>query len=206
MFDGHYIEWTNRRVSAITDRFGKEFFLNKTILELGCGLSGIGDKFAAIGSVVYRCDGRKEHIYQLKDTDSIFSFICDLDMDFPSGLYDIILSLGTVYHLKDASAHIKKCCVAAKEVFIIETECLDTKDNICININEPGDYDQALGGVGSRPSPSFIENEVTKNGFIFDRYVGPDNNDSQHKYMWSMENNYRYGPNTRAMWFCKRKV
>ena len=48
MFNDHYIDWRIKRISKILELYDKDFFNNKSILELGCGLGDIGKEFISL--------------------------------------------------------------------------------------------------------------------------------------------------------------
>ncbi|TXJ11000.1 hypothetical protein [Brachyspira aalborgi] len=65
-FQDHYEYWRAKRIVAIVEHYGENFFKGKKILELGCGYGDIGKVLISIGAEVIFCEGREEHINILK--------------------------------------------------------------------------------------------------------------------------------------------
>jgi hypothetical protein len=86
---------------------------------------------------------------------------------------------------------------------ILETETCDSEKIICKNTQENG-YDQALNGVGSRPSPVYIENVLKKNGFEFKRLDDSELNSSFHVYDWIPKNDDSFRDGLRRFWIAWR--
>lgn len=62
MFDGHCHEWRLKRISAIVEYVGADWFRGKRILEIGCGLGDIGAILWAFGADVVFSEGRPENV------------------------------------------------------------------------------------------------------------------------------------------------
>ena len=79
MFDNHYIDWRKKRFDFIINYYGKDYFNNKTILELGSGYGDLGAMFIDYGAKVTSVDARQEHIKYLSKiikNDLIFETEC----------------------------------------------------------------------------------------------------------------------------------
>lgn len=57
-FQNHYEYWRAKRIVAIVEHYGENFFKGKKILELGCGYGDIGKVLISIGAEVIFCEGR----------------------------------------------------------------------------------------------------------------------------------------------------
>jgi len=67
-----------------------------------------------------------------------------------------------------------------------------------------GLWDQALNGVGSRPSALNIENFIRSNKFNFKRYDDPDLNSPPHFYDWKEENTNLSPIGQRRFWIISK--
>jgi 2-polyprenyl-3-methyl-5-hydroxy-6-metoxy-1,4-benzoquinol methylase len=102
-FQEHYIEWRTNRFNTIVNYYGKEWFKNKNILELGCGYADFGNLFCKLGSNVTSTDIRKKHLkIAKKKYPQITTVECDLDNEWLfDEYYDLILNTEVLYHLKN---------------------------------------------------------------------------------------------------------
>jgi hypothetical protein len=64
-------------------------------------------------------------------------------------------------------------------------------------------YDQALNGVGSRPSPAYVERVMREEGFSYNRLTDARCNWDLHEYDWPVKNTREYRNGMRRMWFAK---
>lgn len=206
-FMGHYVDWRNKRLKAITDFYGASSFKNKTLLELGCGHAHIGKYFYDLGAEVTVCDARKEHIEKVKELyPELITYVFDANKEFPfDGIFDFIINMGLLYHLTDPLYNLKKSCESTTNL-ILETEVVDSKDfYTTIKVYENSShYDQSIRPYAIRISIACIEQLLDAYGFQFER-VDDDRCDSgMHNYSWIPSDNKQYRSGYRKMWFCKK--
>jgi hypothetical protein len=205
-FRGHYDNWIESRMNGIKKYITPEYFKGKTLLELGSGHAHVGNRFYELGAIVTSSDARKEHIYVVNTIyPHINTLLIDVDKNDIKDTYNIILHWGLLYHLSEIDVHLeqvsKKC-----NVLLLETEVSDTDDDtFFISTNEEG-YDQAFNYKGIRPSPSYIEKVLQKNGFQYKLIKDPILNSGYHHYDWDI-NNTKLGRNgLRRFWICWKNV
>jgi hypothetical protein len=178
------------------------FFKSKTLLELGCGHAHIGNKFHELGAIVTSTDVRDEHLKNVNQMyPHIKTYVLDADKDdIPDG-YNVILHWGVLYHLEEIETHLEK--IAQKcDVLLLETEVSDSDDStFYISTNEDG-YDQAFNGIGIRPSPSYVEKVLEKNGFKFKLIEDPILNTGYHMYDLEIKNTKTWASGWRKFWIC----
>lgn len=204
-FIGHYDEWRTKRINKIISFYGREFFRNKTLLEVGCGYGEIGACFFKLGALVTCSDARAEHLLVLKERyPKIQTIYADLDNEWPfRKKFDIVIHMGVLYHLKNIDYSLKNSCNAA-QYLILETEVCDSFDPYMkISMVEEG-YDQAFNGVGFRPSPRYVERVLSENSMMYIR--SNDNlNASIHGYDWPLLGSGAWRMGERRFWFCYKK-
>ena len=91
----------NVKKEEICEIFGADFFKDKTILELGCGMGQIGDHFKHLGATVTFAEGREcfaNEMRKLFPTNEIHVLDQENEWTFDKK-YDIIIHLGVLYHL-----------------------------------------------------------------------------------------------------------
>ena len=121
MFDRHYIDWNFKRIKKIVDHFGHAAFMDKTVLDLGCGHSDIGGALSRLGARVIAVDARPEHLNVAKHKYPHITTLCaDLDQKWPFGdqKFDFILNLGLICHLTNYRKILEHCCYSTTNFVI----------------------------------------------------------------------------------------
>lgn len=219
MFDQkNYQEWNEKRINFLLTRFTKDFFKNKTILELGCGYGFIGNQFYETGAKVWCCDVRQENVNKGKELfpHLIFSQInLNSEEPFPGLEFDIIIHFGTLYHLScDLEKHLLKMLSKTKKYMFLETEVSDSFDEkYNLSVKESTDQDQSIDGQGQRPSPAMIEKIFDENNIKYNRCIDVELDCEVGYYSWEPQNTgdwIRKRPNgqikdgQRCFWIIKK--
>lgn len=205
-FAGHYVDWRNRRVAAIIDYYGEDWFQGKRILEVGCGHAEIGHRFSLLGAYVTVSDARKEHLRVATEKyPHLQCILADSDLDWIfEDHYDLIIHMGLLSHLRDPE-HSIFLSTQHCDFLVLESECSDSDDPFyCVSTQERG-YDQAFNGIGSRPSPQFVERCLDKCQFHYESIKDDSCNTALHYYNWPVQNTGLWRDGQRRMWFCKGK-
>ena len=169
---------------------------------MGCGYADIGNMFHEVGAIVTSSDARNEH---LEVVNNRYPHIKTLQIDGDNidikDKYDIILHWGLLYHLNEIDIHLEK--VSQKcDVLLLETEVSDSDDiNFYISIDEDG-FDQAFNNKGIRPSQTYIENVLARNGFEYKLIKDPILNSDFHCYDWDITNSNTWRNGLRRFWIC----
>ena len=208
-FKGHYPDWTSSRIKCLEKYIGKEFFKDKTVLEVGCGHGHNGNILTNLGSLVTSVDARETHLTHAKKLYPHMNFeIFDADKDKISLNYDIILHWGLLYHLKQIETHIANVCSRCK-CLLLESIVSDSEDDTYyVNINESTKHhefsDQAFNSIGIRPSPFYVEKLLKKNGFNFKIIKDSLLNTDCHVYDWDHSDKSTHTKNCalRRFWIC----
>jgi len=207
-FGGHYRNWRTRRIAAIIDHYGPAWFAGKRVLELGCGYGDIGMALVQLGADVTFSDGRQEHLDQLAEWypemkgDSLVCY--DAEQPWPfTQRFDLILHLGLLYHVDNWQAALAGA-IASTDELVLETEVCDSDDPTMIVKTVEEGYDQALSGIGSRPSGPFIERVLASLECTFDRVTDDRCNANIHRYDWPVTNSGGWEHGLRRFWFVSR--
>ncbi len=193
-------------MNGIKKFISPNYFKSKTLLELGCGHADIGNMFYELGSIVTSSDVRKEHLDVVTQKyPNIKTLLFDGDKDSINDKYDIILHWGLLYHLKEIEIHLKN--VSEKcDVLLLETEVSDSDDKEFYQLIDENDYDQAYNKIGIRPSPSYVEYLLEKNGFQFKLVKDPILNSEIHRYDWDITNSKKCENGLRRFWICWKNI
>lgn len=181
------------------------------VIEVGAGLGHIGDVLAQLGFDVTSTDGRAEYVERMRARGRK-SFLLDLDRDGvdAAGDFDIVLAFGVLYHLADPARFIHGCGVRAR-VLLLETAVCDEREPVCHPWREASGWrgkDQALRGLGCRPSPAWVEDRCRAAGFGAVRDISnPIANWVIGRFDWEARGTgewRRAGVNLRKMWVCEK--
>ena len=201
-----YDQRNHKLAKLIIDYFGHRYFLNKKVLDLGCFNGELANAFARVGARITAVDARKEHLDMIhKKYPHINTIQLDLDKDWPFGdfEFDVVLSLGTMCHLKDFTNHITRVCSAA-EAIVLETEVLDFTGNSTIIIQQDKVVnDSSFNGEANLASGVAIQNKLSEIGATFKRVDDTRLNSRGYRYDWQERNTGR-NEGFRRIWFVRR--
>jgi SAM-dependent methyltransferase len=203
-----YHQWQSKRIIAMLDRYGHQFFNGKTILELGAGYGDIGGFFSMLGANVTCLEGREINTDQIKVRyPAVKAMEFDLNKPLPESLssVDLIIHFGLLYHLNNPEASLRNTCRACKYM-ALETECSDSSDPMFSREVREKKYhkDHAIDGIGCSPSPAFVERILKEEGMRFERIDDASCNANDHFYDWPLENTGATRKGQRRFWFVEK--
>jgi SAM-dependent methyltransferase len=205
-FEGHYNSWRISRMNGVKKYVLPGYFESKTMLELGCGHADVGNMFCELGANVTSSDARKEHLDIVRQNyPKIKTLLMDCDNVNIDNKYDVILHWGLLYHLKEIEIHLEKISQKC-DVLLLETEVCDSDDASFYILTKEAGPDQAYNNIGIRPSPSYVENLLTKNGFQFKLINDPILNSNFHCYDWNIRNTKTWEHGLRRFWICWKNI
>jgi SAM-dependent methyltransferase len=203
----YYLRWNQQRVEVIENHFGKEWFQGKRVLEVGCGVSGIGAHFTTLGADVLVADAVPEFVEAQKAKFDVSGVVVDFDDEWSLGRYDLVLHLGLLYHLADPVKALQDACRSASHL-VLETHCVDDDREMVLFLDEYG-FDQAWNKRGCRPSPRFVESRLKDLGMNFEVIRDGLRDNDNHSYDWEVGNTGRVlderGRGLRRFWICQRR-
>lgn len=208
-FHEHYVEWRMRRIRKILEICGGVDFKGMRILEIGGGTGNIGGFFAALGADVTSLEGRtvNRNLANLMygEKYKFKSVFADLENDFSDiGQFDIIINFGLLEVIKNIDS-VMECCSRMSDCIFLETMVCDSLDATVIpHAYAPSGIDNPLHGVGSFPSPLYIENFFRGKQYGVEQYFHADLNTSIHVYDWVHQNDNSCVDGRRRFWRFKR--
>ena len=173
MKDPMYEEWTKPRIKKIENIFGKNWFINRNIFDVGCSYGEIGEHFIKLGANVTFTDLQDKCLQAIKDRFAdkygIEADTIKLDQNEPYQLdrhYDLAIHCGVLYCLSNWKKNLETVMRHADHM-ILET---------------------AIDPLGVRDIPnSFTECELERHlkdlGCKFLKICDPDLN-AYGKYFW----------------------
>ena len=142
----------------------------KRVLDVGCGVGHHGAFYWERGCSVLCVDAREENIHALRRRyPQLEAHVADVETDDFSrfGAFDIVHCYGLLYHLENPIAALRNVAAVCREILLLETIVCDHPMAILRIEDETLSSNQALGGLGCRPSPSFVAMALNRIGFPF---------------------------------------
>lgn len=199
-FDGHYDFWNKSRMDFIANYLGNDFFNKKTVLDIAGGKGHMSKLFLEQGaSTVDIIEGRKTNF------SSNFNYTLsnlEYDLNTPLKSYDIVVNFGILYHIANWEMFLLRSILKTKKTLLLETEVLDNDTlETFYKLENFIQYDQAVTGLGSKPTEFAIESFLNKIPNIkFTKCNSGDLNASFHKYNWENKYNFNYEDGLRRFY------
>ena len=205
---GLYQQWRENRFNAIIKHYGKDFFANKKVLELGAGNGDLGQRFHELGAHVTCAEGRESNVKVLKQKyPHLESHIVNLDDpgEFPYNKYDVVLHIGLLYHLFNMEWNLK-IFLGVCDHMILETEVMvSDRSGYFVTTEDPENMTSSLDGVATRPTPPYLEKIIKDKGFEVEHPEDPKSiNTGPWKYDWNPDI-HGLVPGARVMWYLRKK-
>jgi len=165
-------DWIQKRIQAVINFYGSDFFIGKKILDVGSGNGTVARAFVDMGAKVTCLDARKTALDAIHNSNpSIRCIKADLDQEWPfhNDYYDLTLHLSTLNHLTYVEKHLQFLCQITNYMVLDVQVCDSTSPAKYILVKENRtNVNHSFNGVGCRPAPAFIERILTNNGMEFE--------------------------------------
>ncbi|HRK61219.1 MAG TPA: class I SAM-dependent methyltransferase [Candidatus Omnitrophota bacterium] len=183
---------------------------SRSLLDMGCGVGYFSDFFSKKGCLVHFADARPSNVEETKKRipkASHHFFDIEKDKIETLGSFDIVFCYGLLYHLENPWSAIAKLSKACRQMLLIETIVCDHELPLNQLVLETPHSNQALNGIGSRPSPAYIVLALRNAGWswIYAAKNPPDHPD----FHFDWKNNLEYsrnGNNLRCFFLASRSV
>jgi len=128
----------------------------------------------------------------------------EMDLD-GLGPFDIVHCFGLLYHLDSPVVALRRLAKVCREYLLLETMVCDSAAPVMVLADEPFTSNQALGGLGCRPSPSLVAMALDRLGF---RHIyGTTRPPAHPDFLFEWKNNLdivRNGHNLRCVFVAGR--
>ena len=175
----------------------------KRVLNVGCGVGHHMPFYTSRGCHVVGIDGRPENIEEMNQRyPQVEGLVGDFQtMDLEAlGSFDVVHCLGLLYQTDSPVQALRRLTSVCRGQLVLETIVCDAEGEIMLLADEEGSANQALAGLGCRPSPSFVAMALDRLGFA---YVYGTTRPPQHPdFLFEWRNNRdarRDGANLRCM-------
>lgn len=139
------------------------------VVDLGCGIGLFAGFFLDRDARYTGVDGRVDNVAAARAAVPGATFLHadarDIDLPQVTGIPDVVLAIGLLYHLDDPLAFLKNIGRSNAGTLILETMVSDFHEPVVLRYPEPLDANQALDGVGCRPSIPWLVQTLRSVGF-----------------------------------------
>ena len=162
------------------------------VLDIGCGVGHFISFYADRGCTVVAVDGRRENIAELQQRyPNVDARVADAQRIDPEayGSFDVIHCFGLLYHLESPIAALRNIAAMCRRLLILETMVCDSSRPVSVLVDETKTVSQAMDGLGSRPSPSFLALALNRVGFdhVYGAAMPPDHPDFQFTWQDNLD-------------------
>lgn len=140
----------------------------RTILDVGSGPGHLAQWFRRRGCRVTCMDARRQNIERMHELyPGGEGVVAGAEEPFPFAplSFDIVFCYGLLYHVESPWPVIRNMERVGREMLLLETLVSDRTDLSVKAIPEPKSYNQAVAGVGCRPSPAWVTFALNRAGF-----------------------------------------
>lgn len=181
----------------------------KRVLDAGCGVGHHTVFYTQAGADVVGLDGRADNIAAMAH---LYPHVRGVTGDVQStdlaqlGMFNVVHCFGLLYHLESPVGALRRMAAVCREQLIIETMVCDAVAPVMVLADESGSANQALAGLGCRPSPSFVAMALDRIGFahVYGTTAPPRHPDFLFDWRNGMETS-RSGHNLRCIFVASRE-
>jgi FkbM family methyltransferase len=114
------------------------------------------------------------------------------------GRFDVVCCYGLLHHLEDPVAGLRNMSSVCDDLLLLETVVTDHELPVVRLADEPGStVNQAMGGLGCRPTPGFVAMALTRAGFDF--VYAPANPPAHPDFQFKWLNDLEWTRNNRLL-------
>lgn len=132
-----------------------------TVLDLGAGDGVFSDTyFTPKHAIVTPVEARQENLHAMNLARYEFykrSVHMDLELDFPTGQYDMVLCVGLLYHLQTPTSFLMQVASAAPLLFLETVIWQNPDETGVLFVDEDNSFDQAYSGKGCRVGIEWLD-------------------------------------------------
>ncbi len=164
----------------------------KTVLDVGCGVGHLAKFFLERGCKVVCTDGREKNIQTLRSRfPGLSAHVANVEVDPLArfGTFAIVLCYGILYHLENPLAALRNISSVCQELLLLETMVCDSPMPLLRLEEESAASNQALRGLGCRPSPSYVALALERCGFphVHAAAILPSHRDFQFEWLANLD-------------------
>jgi SAM-dependent methyltransferase len=181
----------------------------RSVLDVGCGVGHLAQFFVERGCSVTCVDARPANIEGLRaHYPGLEAHVLNVETEALSafGGFDVVFCYGLLYHLENPVAGLRNMAAVCDDLLLLETLVTDHRQPMLTLVDEPHISNQAVGGMGCRPTPSFVVMALNRAGFphVYAPRSAPDH--PEFRFEWRNDASYaRDGRNLRCIFVASRR-
>jgi FkbM family methyltransferase len=183
----------------------------RSVLDVGCRVGNMARFFIERKCRVTCVDGRRENIQTLAERlPGVQAHVARVETDslLKFGRFEIVFCYGLLDRLENPVAGLRNLAEVCSDLLLLETGVTDHELPLVRLIDEPSKTpNQALDGLGCRPSPAFVSMALTHAGFDF--IYAPVTPPSHPDFLFERANNLdctRDGHPLRCVFIASRRA
>jgi SAM-dependent methyltransferase len=140
----------------------------KRVLDVGAGVGHFSRYYRERGASVVAVEGRAENVRVLRERyPDVPTHLADVQADDLSvyGRFDVVHCFGLLYHLDSPVIALRRMHDVCDGVLLLETMVCDSSAPLMMLADESSGANQALAGIGCRPTPAFVVTALNRVGF-----------------------------------------
>ncbi len=141
----------------------------KRVLDAGCGVGHLASRLERMGCRVVCVDGREANIASLRTRyPTLEAHVANVENEPLArfGRFDAVFSYGLLYHLENPLEGLRNLESVCDELMLLETIICDHELPLVRVEDEGFGMNQALGGLGCRPTPHYVVLALNRVGFL----------------------------------------
>lgn len=177
-----YDEWTKPRIKKIEDIFGKNWFINRNVLDVGCNYGAFGEHFLKLGANVTFTDWNESYLEAIKViVNTNYDMEAEtllIDQNKPyelEGRYDLAIHCGVLYCLSNWKDSLTNT-LRNSEHMVLETAIDPLGDRNLVNSFTEEEVEGHLRDLGCKflkicdPALNAYGRYHWKDGYAFQKY------------------------------------
>lgn len=139
----------------------------RSVLEIGAGVGWLTRFFIERGCRIVATEARLANVEELaRRVPDATVRLADAEESLAAlGRFEVVFCYGVLYHLENPVLALRNMAEVCDELLLIETHVCDSRRPILTLEDEPKSANQALRGLGHRPSPSYVVMVLNRIGF-----------------------------------------
>lgn len=180
----------------------------KRVLDVGCGIGHWTDFFLKKNCSLVSIDARQENIDLFRSRHPLVeSHVLNIESNSGGdlGIFDIVFCYGLFYHLENPVVALRNMASVCGGILLLETLVMDHELPLCQIVDESLSANQALGGLGHRPTPGYVVFLLNRAGFnfIYTPKIPPHHPDFEFEWKNNLETT-RAGRNLRCIFVASK--
>lgn len=153
---------------------------------MGGGPGHLAQYFVQAGCAVVSTDARQENVQRARELYPYLTVrVLDIEgAGFAANEVYVVFCYGLLYHVENPLLVLRRLEALTGDLLLLETVVCDSKLPVVRIDDETTSFNQALHGIGSRPSPSFVALGLSRAGFahVYAPLVPPNHDDYQFEW------------------------